>query len=224
MKISKWPISERPREKLLSLGRESLSDAELLSIFIHTGIVGKNALQVAQQLLVKYGSLRALLSCEKRTFCQNPGVGQAKYVLLQAVLELSQRYLAETLKRDSIFSSANQTRQYLQIQLRDEPNEVFAILLLDSQYRLLSFRKLFYGTINAASVYPRVIVKQALDANAAAIILAHNHPSGVAEPSQADKHITQTIKQAMCLIDVDVIDHFIIGDGVCVSFAERGLL
>ncbi len=224
MKLSNWPQQERPREKLLSQGVAALSDAELLAIFLRTGIKGSSAVDLARTLIQQFGSLRGLFAASQSEFCQGKGLGVVKYVQLQAVIEMSKRYLSESLNRTQVFESAQQTRLYLSSQLRDEPNEVFAVLLLDSQHRMIAFKKLFFGTINAASVHPRVIVQKALENNAAAMILAHNHPSGVAEPSQADQQITQRIKKAMDLIDVNVLDHFVIGDGECVSFAERGLL
>lgn len=224
MKLALWPSQERPREKLLNLGPAALSDAELLAIFLRTGMQGLSAVDLARALIEHFGSLRALFAANQREFCKHKGLGQVKYVQLQAMLELSKRYLSETLSRTKVFESAQQTRQFLTSQLRDEPNEVFAVLFLDSQHRMIVFKKIFFGTINAASVYPRVLVKYALEQNAAAIILAHNHPSGVAQPSQADQHITKRIQQAMGLIDVQVLDHFVVGDGECVSFAERGLL
>jgi len=224
MKLSNWPKQERPREKLLAQGTEALSDAELLAIFLRTGVKGLSVVDLARSLILQFGSLRGLFSASQADFCQGKGLGTVKYIQLQAVLEMSKRYLSESLNRTQVFESAQQTRLYLSSQLRDEPNEVFAILLLDSQHRMIAFKKLFFGTINAASVHPRVLVQKALECNAAAIILAHNHPSGIAEPSQADQHITQRIKKAMELIDVSVLDHFVVGDGECVSFAERGLL
>ncbi|TRY34074.1 RadC family protein [Aliiglaciecola sp. M165] len=224
MKIQQWIIQDRPREKLLRLGGGALSDAELLAIFLRTGVSGCNAVELAQRLLTQFGSLRDLLNASKTQFCSARGLGQAKYAQLQAVLEMSKRYLAEPLKRDRALQSAQQTKSFLISELRDEPNEVFAVLFLDSQHRLIQFKKLFFGTINAASVYPRVIVQHALELNAGAIILSHNHPSGVSQPSQADKYITQRIVQTMDLIDVTVLDHIVIGDGHCESFAEQGLL
>lgn len=224
MKIQQWIIQDRPREKLLRLGGGALSDAELLAIFLRTGVSGCNAVELAQRLLTQFGSLRDLLNASKTQFCSAKGLGQAKYAQLQAVLEMSKRYLAEPLKRNRAMQSARQTKSFLISELRDEPNEVFAVLFLDSQHRLIQFKKLFFGTINAASVYPRVIVQHALELNAGAIILSHNHPSGVSQPSQADKYITQRIVQTMDLIDVTVLDHIVIGDGHCESFAEQGLL
>lgn len=224
MKISEWPLHERPREKLLTHGPGSLSDAELLAIFLRTGVQGVNAVDLARHLLNTFGSLRGLIAADQREFCLAKGLGQAKFVQLQAVVEMTQRYFAEKLHKQTVFNTAQQTKDYLIAKLRDETNEVFAMLLLDSQHQLIVYRPMFYGTIDSASVYPRVLVKQALTDNAAAVILAHNHPSGIAEPSQADQHITQRIISAMALLDIKVLDHLVIGDGVAVSFAERGLL
>lgn len=224
MKLHDWQQSERPREKLLSQGAANLSDAELLAIFLRTGIQGVNVVELANQLLSHFGSLRALFSAKQQAFCQVKGLGEAKYVQLQAVLELSRRYFAEQLKRPNSFNKVSDTERYLVAQLRDHPHEVFAMLCLDSQHRLIHFRKMFHGTIDAASVYPRTLVKQALEDNAAAVILAHNHPSGISEPSQADKLITDKISSAMALVDIRVLDHFVVGDDHAYSFAEHGLL
>ena len=224
MAITDWPEDERPREKLLQRGASALSDAELLAIFLRTGVTGCNAVELARHLLQEFGSLRSLLAAEQTQFCLGKGLGVAKYVQLQAVLEMSQRFLSESLKREDALTSPDLVKRYLQMQLRDRPYEVFAMLLLDSQHRVLQFCELFFGTIDAASVYPREIVRSVLKHNAAAVILCHNHPSGVAEPSRADRHITERLCAALRLIDVRVLDHFVIGDGDPVSFAERGWL
>ncbi|MEP0357595.1 MAG: DNA repair protein RadC [Paraglaciecola sp.] len=224
MKITDWPEQERPREKLLAAGAGSLNDSELLAIFLRTGISGYSAVDLARNLLNEFGSLRKLFSASEQEFCEAKGLGQAKYVQLQACLEMSQRYMAEKLEKLDVCNSVEHTQKYLISKLRDQPHEVFAVLMLDSQYRLIKFRPMFYGTIDSASVYPRVLVQQALKDNAAAVILAHNHPSGVAEPSQADKHITGAIVNAFKLMDIKVLDHFVIGDGEAVSFAQRGLI
>lgn len=224
MKLLQWPDHMRPREKLLSHGAEALADAELLAIFLRTGIKGINVVDLSRSLLSEFGSLYGLLSANQQKFCQFRGLGQSKFVQLQASLEIARRYYTETLAKQSVFENVNQTRKFLFSQLRDEANEVFAVLLLDSQHRLIRFKKVFYGTINCANVYPRVLVKLALEHNAAAILLAHNHPSGVAEPSQADKQITRRIVEAMELVDIKVLDHFVTGAGYGVSFAERGWL
>ncbi|MEP1446418.1 MAG: DNA repair protein RadC [Paraglaciecola sp.] len=224
MKITDWPKHERPREKLLSQGAVALSDSELLAIFLRTGIKGLSAIDLARSSLTKFGGLRGLLSASERDFCETKGLGQAKFAQLQASLEMSQRFMAETLDKSDAFNSVEQTQAYLIAKLRDQPHEVFAMLLLDSQHRLIKYRPMFYGTIDSASVYPRVLVQQALLDNAAAVILAHNHPSGIAEPSQADKSITKRVIDAFNLMDIKVLDHFVIGDGIAVSFAQRGLL
>ncbi len=224
MKLDHWPQQDKPRDKLLCAGPQTLSDAELLAIFLRTGLPGLNAVDLAKQLIVRFGSLRALLDAPVEKFCAMKGLGKVKYVQIQAVLELAKRFYFESLTRNNVFDSAEDTRIFLLSQLRDEPNEVFAVLSLDNQYRMIGFRKLFFGTINAANVYPRVIVKHLLDVNAAAVILTHNHPSGVAEPSTSDKQITHRIIDALSLVDIKVLDHFVIGDGYAVSFAERGLI
>ncbi|MEZ5448090.1 MAG: DNA repair protein RadC [Thiolinea sp.] len=223
MPIKNWPADERPREKLLIRGAQSLSDAELLAIFLRTGTRGKTAVDLARELLHEFGSLRALFEADESGFCAANGLGQAKFVQLQAVLEMSRRYLRERLQRGDALSDPDAVRVFLTSKLRDRQAEVFACLFLDNRHRVLHFDELFYGTIDGASVHPREVVRRALKHNAAAVILAHNHPSGVAEPSQADERITQRLRDALALIDVRVLDHFIIGDQV-VSFAERGLL
>lgn len=222
MAIKDWPADERPREKLLQRGAAALSDAELLAIFLRTGCAGKSAVDLARELLCDFGSLRALLESSQREFCRALGLGNAKYTQLQAVLEMARRHLAEQLQERDALSSVMAVRQYLTHQLRHRHQEVFCALLLDNQHRLLSFEELFQGTIDGASVYPREVVKMVLAHNAAAVIFAHNHPSGVAEPSQADRHITERLVNALNLVDVRVLDHLIVGDGDVVSFAERG--
>ena len=224
MKIMQWPAQERPREKLLHQGAQALSDAELLAIFLRTGTQGINVVDLARQLLVDFGSLKRLLGASEQEFCLAKGLGQAKFVQLQAVLELARRFFKGEVTERRAFSSSADTMQFIASQLCHYQSEVFAILLLDSQHRFLHFQSVFYGTIDAAPVYPRVLVKLALDYNAAAVVLAHNHPSGVAEPSLADQRITQRIQQAMQLIDVRVLDHIVVGDGEQTSMAERGLI
>jgi DNA repair protein RadC len=224
MVISQWPIHERPREKLLQRGPSSLSDAELLAIFIRTGVPGKTAVDVARELLNRYGGLRELLAAGPAELCETPGLGEAKYVQLQASLELGRRFLAEKLKREVTLGSTRDTRDFLQAQLRDRKNEVFCVLFLDNRHRVLTFEELFQGTLNGTAVYPREIVKRALKLNAAAVILAHNHPSGVAEPSRADELLTSRLKDALALVDIRLLDHLVVGDGETVSFSERGLI
>ncbi len=224
MAITDWPLSERPREKLLTLGPATLSDAELLAIFLRTGIAGTDAVSLARQLLQQFGDLRALLGASRSEFCNARGLGEAKYVQLQAVLELSRRFLQQQLKRDTVCSEPAVVRKYLAHQLSGELREVFLVLYLDNQHRMIGSEPLFYGTIDVSPVYPRIVVQHALKHNAAAVILAHNHPSGVAEPSRADRAITERLTQALALVDIRVLDHFVVGDAEVVSFAERGWL
>ncbi|GAA6171384.1 DNA repair protein RadC [Colwellia sp. KU-HH00111] len=221
--LKSWPSSERPREKLLSLGPASLSDAELLAIFLRTGVKGCNVVDLSRQLLVNFGSLANVFCANQQEFCQQHGLGSAKYVQLQACLEMSKRYLSEQLRQTgNALTSSQATRDYLVSELRQETREVFAVLFLDNQHQVLKFERLFFGTLNAATVYPRVVVEQTLKHHAAAVILVHNHPSGVAEASIADKHITQKLEQALQLIDVRVLDHIIVAGHQCYSFAEHG--
>jgi DNA repair protein RadC len=224
MSIANWPVAERPREKLLSLGPAALSDAELLAIFLRTGCVGKSAVDLARELLQEFGGLRPLLEASQTEFCRGLGLGNAKYAQLQAVLEMARRHLSASLQTGNALTSPGLVRQYLSARLRHQQREVFAVLLLDNQHRLITYTELFQGTIDSANVYPREVVKEALARNAAAVILAHNHPSGVAEPSQADQRITTRIQAALELVDIRVLDHMVVGDTEVVSFAERGLL
>ena len=221
--IKDWPAEERPREKLLSRGPQALSDAELLAIFLRTGTRGKTAVDLARELLHGFGNLRTLFDANQERFCDANGLGQAKYVQMQAVLEMSRRYLRERMERGDVLSDPDAVRFFLSSKLRAAHSEIFACVFLDNRHRVLQYEELFYGTIDSASVYPREVVRRAIQHNAAAVILAHNHPSGVAEPSQADERITQRLSEALKLVDVRVLDHFIIGDQV-VSLAERGLL
>ena len=222
MPITDWPKTERPREKLLHLGASALSDAELLAIFLRTGIKGKTAVDLARDIISHFGGLRNLLLSEKKAFCQFSGLGDAKFAQLQAVIELSRRHLKETMDKGEFLQNPRDTQNYLIAHLRDLPYEVFACLFLDNQHRVIEFEILFQGTINGASVHPREVVRKTLKHNAAALILAHNHPSGVAEPSSADRHITKQLSEALALIDVRVLDHIVVGDGECVAFSERG--
>ena len=224
MTIKDWLAEDRPREKLLQRGSAALTDAELLAIFLRTGTAGKSAVDLARDLLADFGSLKALLDADQKRFCLGHGLGDAKYTQLQAVLEMAKRHFNEVLQRGSALTSPEITRAYLSAQLRGYSYEVFACLFLDNQHRVIKLDELFRGTIDGASVYPREVVKQALYHNAAAVIFAHNHPSGITEPSPADKQITEKLKQALSLFDIRVLDHFIIGDGEPYSFAEHGLL
>ncbi|NVK43745.1 MAG: DNA repair protein RadC [Oceanospirillaceae bacterium] len=224
MAITDWPSAERPRERLLELGPGALSDAELLAIFLRTGISGKSAVDLARELLERFGGLRPLLESERSAFCSAQGLGDAKYAQLQAVLEMSRRHLEASLARGEALESPAAVRRYLAARLRHQGREVFACLFLDNRHRVIRFEELFFGTIDAASVYPREVVKRALFHNAAALILAHNHPSGVAEPSLADQQITRRLIDALALVEVRVLDHMVVGDTEVVSFAERGLI
>lgn len=224
MTIRNWPEAERPREKLLARGAAALSDAELLAIFLRTGLPGRSAVDLARDLLARFGSLRALLTASQADFCAVPGLGPAKFAQLQAVLEMARRHMGESLRREAIFTDPAAVRGFLQAKLRDLPYEVFACLFLDNRHRLIDYAELFRGTVDGASVHPREVVKEALARGAVAVILAHNHPSGVAEPSAADRLITDRLRQALALVDIRVLDHFVVGDGETLSFAERGLL
>jgi DNA repair protein RadC len=224
MRITEWPAHERPREKLVSRGPQSLSDAELLAIFLRTGVRGKTAVDVARSLLARFGGLRSLLTAPREEVCRQVGLGEAKYVMLQAALEVGRRHLAEKLQRGVALESADDTRCYLQAQLRDRQQEVFCCLFLDNRHRVIAFEELFHGTLNGTAVYPREVIKRAMHHNAAALILVHNHPSGVAEPSRQDELLTQKLKDAVETLDIRLLDHFVVGDGEVVSFSERGLL
>ncbi|EIT68862.1 MULTISPECIES: RadC family protein [Hydrocarboniphaga] len=224
MSIRDWPASDRPREKLLMRGAAILTDAELLAIFLRTGLPGRSAVDLARELLTRFGSLRALLAASQREFCSAHGLGQAKYAQLQAVLEMGRRHLDEDLRERDSLSDPSAVRRYLQARLRGLDHEVFAALFLDSQHRLIAYEAITHGTIDGASIYPREVVKAALRLGAAAIIFAHNHPSGIAEPSAADRILTDRLREALRLVDVRVLDHFVVGEGRPVSFAERGWL
>lgn len=224
MRITDWPMDERPREKLLARGARALSDAELVAIFLRTGVQGQTALDLARALLVRFGGLRPLLEASREELCHAKGLGEAKYVHLQAALEIGRRHQQAKLDRGVALCCPSETGAYLSAQLRSYPFEVFACLSLDNRNRMIGFDELFRGTIDGATVHPREVVKLALDRRAAAVILAHNHPSGVAQASAADIALTRRLRDALALIDVRVLDHFIIGDGEAFSFAERGLL
>jgi DNA repair protein RadC len=224
MAITDWPQGERPREKLLTLGPQALSDAELLAIFLRVGVVGKSAVDLARDLLAQFGSLNGIFSASRASLTEIHGMGDSKYVQLQAIFEMALRALQEQIRERDVLSSPQQVRQYLCLKLGGLEREVFAVLFLDAQNRVLAHEELFSGTLAQTSVYPREVVKRALQHNAAAVILAHNHPSGVAEPSRADELLTQALKSALALVDVRVLDHFIVAGNAALSFAERGLL
>lgn len=224
MAIRDWPSDERPREKLLAKGPAALSDAELLAIFLRTGVAGKSAVELARDLITSFGSLRALLRADLPGFSAAKGLGPAKYAQLQAVLELARRHLAEELQRSDALTDPLAAERYLRARLRDLDHEVFAALFLDAQHRVLAFEILARGTLDGAAVYPREVVKAALRQQAAAVIFAHNHPSGVVEPSAADRALTERLRQALATIEVRVLDHLVIGEGTPASFAARGWL
>jgi DNA repair protein RadC len=224
MSIKDWDAQDRPREKLLQRGADALTDAELLAIFLRVGVKGKSALALAQELLQEFGDLRSLLGADQQRFCAAKGLGDAKYVQLQACVELSKRYLRQCLRRGDALSNPQDTRNYLLSELGGRGYEVFACLFLDNKNRVIKFEEMFIGTLDSASVYPREILKRALQHNAAAVILAHNHPSGVADPSQADIAITKRLQQVLNLVDIRVLDHVVIGDGYGISLMEAGLL
>ena len=225
MAITDWPEDERPRERLLAQGAAALSDAELLAIFLRVGVRGKSAVDLARQLIGHCGSLNRLFAATQAEFSAIPGMGPAKYAQLQAVLEMARRALAEELRQPGALSTPNAVRDYLRLRLAGLPHEVFFALWLDAQNRLIAAEELFRGSIAQTSVYPREVVKRALACNAAAVVFAHNHPSGAAEPSDADRALTRELKQALALVEVKLLDHFIVaGAQTPLSFAERGLL
>jgi len=222
MNIREWPAEERPREKLLQRGAAGLTDAELLAVFLGSGVRGRNVVELARGLLVRFGSLRQLLEADREAFVGELGLGPVRYGQLQALLEIGRRYLATAIERESVMDSPSAVRRYLKSMLRHEVSEVFGCLFLDTKHRPLAFEILFRGTIDRASVYPREVVRRALQHNAAALILCHNHPSGHSEPSKDDVHLTLSLKRGLALIDVRVLDHIIIGDGEPLSMVEQG--
>ena len=224
MSIAHWPIGDRPREKLIARGADALSDAELVAIFLRTGIRGRSAVDLARELMTQFGSLSALFAADTAALRSVAGLGSAKASQLSAVMEMARRALKEKLDRGSALGSPQAVRDYLRLKLQERPHEVFLAVFLDAQNRVLAVEELFRGTLTQTSVYPREVVKRALHHNAAALIFAHNHPSGIAEPSRSDEALTQALKQSLALVDVKVLDHFIIGAGAAMSFAERGLL
>ncbi len=224
MAITDWPEQERPREKLLRAGAVTLSDAELLAIFLRVGVVGKTAVDLARDLLLHFKSLNGIFSANIADMQQVHGMGISKYCQLQAVLEMSKRALGETLQQADSFNSPAQVKAYLQLQLSHLEREVFGILFLNAQNRLIAYETLFEGSLMQTSVYPREVVKRALDLNAAAVILSHNHPGGAASPSRADEQLTDTLKQSLNLVDVKVLDHIIVAGQDTFSFSERGLI
>ncbi len=223
MSIRDWPATERPREKLLLSGAAALTDAELLALLLGSGGRGYSAVDLARALIAHFGSLRELLTAERLRCLGQAGVGPARYATLQAAVALSRRHFREALRVGPALAAPEATRTFLLAQLRDRPYEVFCCLYLDNRHRLITFEELFRGTIDRAGVHPREVLRQTLAHNASAVIFAHNHPSGVLEPSQADELITRRLKEALELLDVRVLDHFIVGDGRCVAVCDAGL-
>ena len=224
MSVSSWPKHLQPREKLIVHGAKSLSDAELLAIFLRTGISGTNVVELSQNLIQEFGSLKQLFDANMPDLAKVKGLGPAKYVQLQAVLEMSRRYFSEAMRRETLLTSSDAVKTYLHQLLRDEPYEQFWCVHLDNQHRVIEPELLFKGTIDSAAVYPRVVLDSVMKKKTAAVIFAHNHPSGVSEPSQCDITLTQRLKEALMLIDVRTLDHFVIGYNNVSSFAEKGLL
>jgi len=224
MGISNWPADERPREKMLLRGCAGLSDSELLAVLLGTGGRGYSVLKLSRRLLRRFDGLHGLLSASRKDLLAVPGVGEARYALMQAALELSRRHALERLRVGAVMGSPDVTRQFLQNHLRDPSREVFCCLFLNSQHALICCENLFWGTLDGAAVYPREVVRRALELQSAAVIFAHNHPSGVAQPSRADRRITERLQAALALLDIRVLDHIIIGRGEAFSFAEDGLL
>jgi DNA repair protein RadC len=224
MAITDWPAAERPREKLIELGAETLSDAELLAIFLRVGVVGKSAVDLARDLLNQFGSLNGIFAATENQLSQVHGIGTSKYVQLQAIFEMSRRALNEQLQSRDVLNSPQAVRDYLVLKLGSLTKEVFLVLFLDMQNRLVATEEMFSGSLKETSVYPREVVKRALHHNAAAVIFAHNHPSGIAQQSQADELITKQLKQALDLVDVRVLDHFIVAGNQTLSFSQKGLI
>ncbi|NWK79068.1 DNA repair protein RadC [Aquitalea sp. LB_tupeE] len=224
MSINDWPLAERPREKLLARGAAALSDAELLAIFLRTGIKGRTAVDMARQLLAEFGSLAALLNCDLAAFERCPGLGAAKYAQLMASKELARRALAEEMNLSDALSSPDAVKDYLRWVIGRRDIEVFVVLFLTAQHRVITVEEVASGTLTETRVYPREVARRCLQHNAAAVIVAHNHPSGVAEPSAADRALTGSLTQTLALVDCCLLDHFVVTGSQAVSFAERGWL
>lgn len=224
MAITDWPEGERPREKLLANGVGTLSDAELIAIFLRVGVAGKSAVDLARDLLNQFGSLNGIFSASVNDICQIHGMGQSKYCQLQAIFEMSRRALVEEIKAQDILNSPRKVSDYLKLKIGSLNREVFMVLFVDIQHRIIADEILFAGTLTQTSVYPREVVKRALFHNAASVILAHNHPSGMLTPSQADLQLTQALKSALALVDINVLDHMIVCGNHVYAFTEHGLL
>ena len=221
MAISSWPAAERPRERLLERGAGYLTDAELVAVLLRTGVRGKSAVELARELLARFGGIAGMLAAKLGAV---KGLGPAKRAQLAAALELARRAIGEDLKAGALLTSPGAVRDYLRLSIGARQQEVFVCIWLDAQHRVIRFEEPFRGTLTQTSVYPREIVKSALEANAAAVIFAHNHPSGAAQPSQADELLTRSLKEALALVDIKVLDHFIVAGNQAISFAERGLV
>lgn len=224
MAITDWPVDERPREKLMQKGAAALSDAELLAIFLRVGLPGKSAVDLARELVSHFGSLQRMFSAQPKELCQIKGIGEAKYVQLQAVLEMARRALEEEMRLDDVMSSPTAVRRYLQSWLRNRSYEVFVGIFLDTRNQVIAAEELFRGTLNQTSVYPREVARRALQLNAAALIVAHNHPSGSAHASASDEALTRQLKAALGLLDIALLDHLIVAGNKVVSMAEQGLV
>jgi DNA repair protein RadC len=224
MAIREWPESERPRERLEALGASALSDSELLAVLLRSGSAGRSAVSLARALLHRFGSLRGLLAAMPSDLVKERGIGPARVCELQALAEIARRAEVEPLVRGAVIGDPESLRRWLRLRLRDLKHEIFAVLLLDARHQVIRFQTLFRGTLDGASVHPREVVRAALSDGAAAVIVVHNHPSGVAEPSRADVRITARLKAGLELVDVRLLDHLVVGDQVVISLAERGLL
>ncbi len=224
MTIKEWPELERPREKLLHQGASALSDAELLAIFLRTGVSGKSAVDISRELIKKFGDLRGVLTAKQADFCEIPGLGPVKFLYMQAVVELGRRHLRQKMPPRDVMTNPESVNDFLSSHLRDRSREIFAVLFLDNRHQVIKYEEMFQGTLGSAAVHPREIIKQVLHHNAAAVIIAHNHPSGIAEPSQSDADITVKIQKALQLVDVRLLDHIIVGDGEFVSLSNRGII
>jgi DNA repair protein RadC len=219
-----WPESERPREKLLAQGAKALSDGELIALLLGSGTKGRSAVDIARGLIEEFGTLRELLSADQQRMEKRPGIGKARYAMLRAAVEISRRAMMEPLRETPILDAPDVTRQFLRAQLQDRHYEVFCCIFLDNRHRMLGFEEIFRGTLDGANVYSREIVRQALLYNAASILVAHNHPSGSIDPSPADEGVTRRLREALSLVGVRLLDHFVVGDGKIYSFSEHGLL
>jgi len=224
MAIVDWPVEERPRERLLKKGASSLTDAELLAIFLRVGLPGKSAVELARDLITHFGGLKLLLQANQDAFCAFPGMGAAKYAQLQAALEISARFFRDGLRETPVIENPDACKRFVRHALAHRQTETFGCLYLDTRHHIIAFKELFSGTIDSASVYPREVVRSVIEHKAAAVIICHNHPSGSIEPSQADIHITQRLQKALELIDVRILDHLIVAHDQVTSFAELGLL